>query len=242
MSAPDITHGPDADRPIPWHPEALARARAAEARARHRGGPLIARLYRFRRLRRACLRLCLRLEGGARFSATLRDILRSVHGVEVGRYSYGAILTPGILPRGSRVGAYCSVGTQLLVRRRNHPLEAVALHPFFYNARLGLLREDAVEAVADNPLEIGNDVWIGDRVTILGGCRRIGNGAVIGAGAVVTRDVAPYSIVGGAPAHLIRMRFGPDRIAAIEASRWWERSIADLVADREWPPARDGRD
>lgn len=168
------------------------------------------------------------------FSVTLRHLLKTVHGAEIGRYSYGSILTPGVLPRGSRVGSYCSVGTRLIVRRRNHPIEAPILHPFFYNSRLGLLREDSIEAVTDNPLEIGNDVWIGDRVTILGGCRQIGNGAVIGAGAVVTGDVAPYSIVGGVPARLIRMRFGPRRIEAIEASRWWERSISDLIADPQW--------
>lgn len=165
------------------------------------------------------------------FSATLRHLLKTVHGVGIGRYSYGAILTSDVLPRGSRVGNYCSVGGRLIVRRRNHPVEASVLHPFFYNSRLGLLSEDGIEAVTDNPLEIGNDVWIGDRVTILGGCRQIGNGAVIGAGAVVTRDVLPYSIVGGIPARLIRMRFGPERVAEIEASRWWERSIAELIAD-----------
>lgn len=216
-----------------WHPDAVARARRAEAAARSRLAPLLCRIYGIRRLRGLCLRLCRRLEGGAMWSQTWRDILRRHHDVEVGQYSYGAILTPGILPPGSRVGRYCSVGGQLVVRRRDHPLERTGLHPFFYNSDLGLLSADTIPAERDNPLQIGHDVWIGDRVTILGGCRQIGNGAVIAAGAVVTRDVPAYALVGGVPARVIRMRFPPGRIAEIEASHWWEAEIARLI---EAPP------
>ncbi|MEO5953330.1 MAG: CatB-related O-acetyltransferase, partial [Chloroflexia bacterium] len=157
------------------------------------------------------------------FSETWRKILRGSHGATIGRYSYGSILTAGILPQGSEVGAYCSVGTGLIVRRRDHPVERPILHPFFYNADLGIVCADTILLEKDNPLVVANDVWIGDRVTILSGCRHIGNGAVIAAGAVVTRDVMPYTIVGGIPARPLRMRFAPDRIAHIEASRWWEK-------------------
>jgi len=179
-------------------------------------------------------------------SATWRRILQDAHRVSIGRYSYGDILKPGLLPPGTVVGRYCSVGTELIVRRRNHPIERPFLHPFFYNSLLGLLKQDTVKADSDNPLTIGHDVWIADRVMILPGCQSIGNGAVIAAGAVVTRNVAPYAIVGGTPARKIKMRFGPERIAALEASRWWESSIADLIRtppftdifgpDRESPP------
>lgn len=165
------------------------------------------------------------------FSETLRDILRRFYGAEIGRYSYGAILKPGVVPAGSRVGAFCSVGTELIVRRRNHPLERPSLHPFFYNRHLGFVVRDTIVDPAENPVEIGNDVWIGDRVTILASCRRIGNGAVLAAGAVVTRDVAPYEVVGGVPAKTIRMRFDDDTITAIERSRWWERDLDALLGD-----------
>lgn len=163
------------------------------------------------------------------YSATWRQILHDFHGVQIGRYSYGDILKPGLLPPGTIVGHYCSVGMQLIVRRRNHPLERPFLHPFFFNSRLGLLQQDTIHADHDNPLSIGHDVWIADRVTILPGCKTIGNGAVIAAGAVVTRDVPAYAVVAGTPARQIRMRFGPDRIAELEASSWWTHSIADLI-------------
>lgn len=111
----------------------------------------------------------------------------------------------------------------------DHPLGRPVLHPFFYNHRLGLLLHDTIPDNRDNPLTIGADVWIGDRVTILAGCRSIGNGAVIAAGAVVTRDVAPYTVVAGVPARPLRQRFDAARIAEIEASRWWERDPASLI-------------
>ena len=176
-----------------------------------------------------CLRLCQRLEGGPFFSQTLRLLLRDRHGVEIGHYSYGSILKPGVLPPGSRVGAYCSVGSGLIVRRRDHPTDRPVMHPFFYNHLLGIVERDTIPVDQANPLEIGNDVWIGDRVTILGACHKIGNGAVLAAGAVVTRDVAPYSIVGGVPAKHMRMRFSPDRIARLEESQWWTKSLPDLI-------------
>ena len=193
---------------------------------------LIVALYgRIRPLRPALRRLRLWLDGGVVWADGLRDLFARFHDVEIGRYSYGPILTLGVLPRGTRVGAYCSVGTDLIVRRRDHPVDRPALHTFFYKASLGFVAKDTIPAIRDNPLTIGNDVWIGDRVTILSGCRQIGNGAVIAAGAVVTRDVPPYAVVAGVPARVLRLRLDPATIARLEASRWWERSIEDLAAD-----------
>lgn len=221
--------------PTAWRPDAVERARQLDARSRSPLSGLLLRLYKIRRLRGLVERVCLRLEGGAMFSATWRVILRQWHDVEVGRYTYGSLLRPGALPPGTRVGAYCSVGSGLIVRRRDHPVDRPVLHPFFYNAALGLLTRDTIPSNRDNPLEIGHDVWIGDRVTILSGCRRIGNGAVVAAGAVVTRDVKPYAVVGGVPARVLRMRFDPERVAQIEESRWWQREIADLIATPPFP-------
>lgn len=219
------------DGNIPWHTDAASRAQSAALRSRSMFGGLLNRLYSIPRLRTLCHKLCLRLEGGGMHSQTWRHILHDYHGVEIGRYSYGDVLRPGVLPEGSRVGAYCSVGTQLIVRRRDHPLDRAILHPFFYNAALGLVATDTIQANADNPLVIGNDVWIADRVTILSGCRTIGNGAVLAAGAVVTHDVPAYAVVAGVPARIMKMRFDAENVAELEASRWWEKDIAALIAD-----------
>ena len=124
----------------------------------------------------------------------------------------------------------------MIIPRHNHPLERPFLHPFFYNATLGLLTKDTIPAGRDNPLTIGNDVWIGDRVTILAGCRHIGNGAVLAAGAVITADVPAYAVMGGVPARLIKMRFDATRMAELETSRWWEQDIATLIKS---PPVGD---
>lgn len=219
-----------------WRSDAVARANLAATRSESRFGSLLHRLYHYPRLRSLCARLCARAEGGAMMSATWRRILRDYHGADVGQYSYGDILRAGVLPPGSLVGAYCSVGTALIIRRRNHPLQRPFLHPFFYNAALGLLTKDTIPADRDNPLTIGNDVWIGDRVTILAGCRHIGNGAVLAAGAVITADVPAYAVMGGVPARLIKMRFDATRMAELETSQWWEQDIAALIKS---PPVGD---
>ena len=76
--------------------------------------------------------------------------------------------------------------------------------------------------------EIGNDVWVGHNVVILPGCKKVGNGAVIGAGSIVTHDVPPYSIVAGNPAKVINMRFNDETIERLESSKWWEMSANEL--------------
>ena len=185
--------------------------------------------YRIRRLRSLIRRVALRLEGGPLFSGTIRQLLRFHHGVVVGAYSYGDILRPGVLTPGSEAGAYCSVGCDLIVRRRDHPIDRISQSPLFYNRALGLLRRDTIQDDRDNPLTIGNDVWIGDRVTILSGCQHIGDGAVIAAGAVVTKNVPAYTIVGGVPAKRIRRRYSEETEARIKTSRWWSLSLSELL-------------
>jgi acetyltransferase-like isoleucine patch superfamily enzyme len=187
--------------------------------------------YRVRRLRRSTIRVALRLEGGKEtgryYSATLRDILREYHGVHVGAYSYGACLEPGAFPPGVFIGRYVSIAGNVAISRRNHPLDRLSLHPFFYEPELGVVDELGLD---ENPLHIGHDAWIGNGANIVAGCRSIGVGAVIGAGSVVTRDVPDFAIVGGAPAKTLKMRFSPEIRAGILESRWWERTIEELAA------------
>jgi virginiamycin A acetyltransferase len=166
------------------------------------------------------------------WSRTLRRLLSKHCGVEIGMYTYGAVLKRGLLPPGSKVGRWCSISRNLRVRRRNHPTERVSQHPFFYLGRLGVVESATIPREADNPLTIGHDVWIGDNVVILPGCRTIGNGAVVAAGAIVASDVAPYAIVGGVPAKRLRDRFPPEVQRHLEESRWWEFNLTTLATLR----------
>lgn len=182
--------------------------------------------YRLPRFRRICLAVVRRLEGGDLYSFTLRQILLEYHGVRVGAYSYGEGLVPGAFPAGVTIGRYVSMAGGIRVFLRNHPMERLSLHPFFYNHRLGFLKEDSITT---GTLEIGHDAWIGERAIITPGCSRIGVGAAIGAGAVVTKDVPDFAIVAGNPTRLIRYRFPEETRQLILASRWWEFPVEELV-------------
>jgi virginiamycin A acetyltransferase len=163
------------------------------------------------------------------WSGTFRELMLSHFNVSIGPYSYGPSLYPEGLPNGSRVGSYCSFGPGVMVFRRNHPLHRMALHPFFYNAKIGIVSKDSIEDDNDNPITVGDDVWIGANAVITPRCKSVGRGAIIGAAAVVTKDVPPYSIMGGNPATQIGMRFSDEICDALEASRWWEHPIEHLT-------------
>jgi virginiamycin A acetyltransferase len=187
---------------------------------------IVHKAYRSEWLQHACVIFCRRREGGEFYSATLRDILQSYHGVQVGAYSYGEALVPGSFPPGVTLGRYVSVASGVQVLLRNHPLDCLSTHPFFFNKELGYVKEDTVSF---RRLEIGHDAWIGSRAIITPGCSHVGIGAVVGAGSVVTRDVPDFAIVAGNPARTIRFRFDEATIANVLASRWWEKPVWELA-------------
>ena len=194
--------------------------------------PLIVGAYRLTnarrrwRIARILLHICMRLEGGPMWSATARRLMADFHGVNIGAYSYGECFDPALVPPGVSIGRYTSIarGVRLIVQ--NHPIERASSHPFFYESRPG------VSATADIPagaLEIGHDVWIGCNAIVTPGCRRIGNGAVVGAGAVVTHDVPDYAVVAGNPARKLRDRFPPHDVRQLQERRWWELSFPEAT-------------
>ena len=189
---------------------------------------IICRLYRFRRLRRFVTRVTLKMERGENFSTTYRTLLRQFHQVTLGDYSYGLQASP-LLPPGTIIGRYVSLGPEVHVFRRNHPKSRLSLHPAFYNKLLAFLPEDTVPPVEENPLIIESDAWIGARSTILPSCKRIGIGAIVGAGAVVTRDVGDFEVVAGNPARKIGQRFDPDLADKVRESAWWLLPLGSLV-------------
>lgn len=167
--------------------------------------------------RRILFRLLRKLEAGDMKSATLRDIMRECHGVSIGAHSYGCF-DPVRFPAGTVIERYVSIGPQVHIYRRNHPMQRLSLHPYFYNANCGA---QTAQDVPTAPLKIGADAWIGGHAVILPGCKEIGRGAVVAAGAVVTKDVPAYAVVGGNPAKVIKYRFDSDAIKAAETSYWW---------------------
>lgn len=123
-----------------------------------------------------------------------------------------------------QIGKFCSVacGAKFLFNSANHTLSSLSTYPFpIFFEEWGLEKKDITTAW-DNKgdIIIGNDVWIGYEAVILAGVT-IGDGAVIGARAVVTDDVPPYTIVGGVPAAPIRKRFPEHTISALQKLRWW---------------------
>ncbi|MCA0931060.1 CatB-related O-acetyltransferase [Lutimonas saemankumensis] len=122
----------------------------------------------------------------------------------------------------SIIGKYCSIGSNVTLGMGIHPTDLVSTHPAFYSNKKSFKTFADSNFVEEySPIILGNDVWIGSNSIIMGGVK-IGNGAIIAAGAVVTKDVKPYEIVGGIPAKHIKMRLDPIVIQKLEKIKWWD--------------------
>ena len=140
---------------------------------------------------------------------------------ELGDYSY---LGPGCMVADAEIGKFCAIAAQVRIGAPNHPLDRPSQHRFtycpeYYSADAQRDHAFFQQRRADRVV-IGNDVWIGHAVIVMPGVT-VGDGAVLAAGAVVTRDVAPYTIVGGVPARQIRERFNREIAARLAQIAWW---------------------
>jgi len=155
-----------------------------------------------------------------------------VYRCKIGRYTY---IGHDSTFQFSTVGRFCSVGPYVLCGLGQHPIESFASTcPTFYRnpAPCLTILEETTFPEEYTPVHIGNDVWIGARSIIVDGAR-IGDGAVVAAGAVVTKDVPPYAIVAGVPAKIIRYRFSEDTINKLLTIKWWDRDIEWLKSHIE---------
>ena len=166
-------------------------------------------------------------EGGVQTSQRARKIARNqAWKVEIGMHTYGSCFSPSFNYGGKvTIGRYCSFGPNVRYFGGNHPMEYASTSPYFYRKEWGY----DVKDIPRHELTIGNDVWIGCNVVITPACRNIGNGAVIGAGAIVTKDVPPYAIVMGVPARITGYRFTEEVREKLEESKWWEKEPDELM-------------
>ena len=186
--------------------------------------------------------------GGSRALAFLRNIITRPN-IEVGEYTYYAdddgadrfesrnVLFQTADPRDRlTIGRFCSIasGVRFLMNGSNHP-QAGSTFPFWAFGRGWHERSDIP---VRGPITVGNDVWLGLESCVLPGVT-IGDGAIIGARAVVTKSVAPYAIVVGNPARVVRMRYDERTVARLLAIRWWDwpperitRNLPEIVAGR----------
>lgn len=156
--------------------------------------------------------------------------------VRVGRCTTFA---DAVVCRGA-VGSFCSIGPGAVIGGLGvHPLHMISTNPVFYSTlrQCGMTFSDANYFTEMEPVSLGNDVWVGANALILSGIR-VGHGAVIAAGAVVTKDVPDYAVVGGVPAKVIKYRFTDEEIALLLRLQWW--ALPDSVLSAHVKLFRDG--
>jgi acetyltransferase-like isoleucine patch superfamily enzyme len=152
------------------------------------------------------------------------------HGIcSVGAYTY---FSGEADVQSASIGRYCSISTGVIIGPGEHPIDRFTTHPLSWGGGRSRFAVKDYAWLADlaQPLTphertfVGNDVWLGANAIVTQGCT-LGDGCVVAAGAVVTKNVPAYAIVGGVPARTIGKRFDPDLRAKLLASNWWELNL-----------------
>ncbi|SFB69872.1 Acetyltransferase (isoleucine patch superfamily) [Zunongwangia mangrovi] len=152
---------------------------------------------------------------------------------KIGKYTY---IGRNSLIQNAEIGNFCSISHEVNIGLGCHPTNLFSTSPVFYK-RKNTLNIEVVEKNMDfmeyKKIKIGHDVWLGTRVILMDGVT-IGTGAVVAAGAVVTKDVPPYAIVGGVPAKILKFRFDENKRNNLLKSEWWNESPWDIVNMKNW--------
>lgn len=197
---------------------------------------LILNTYEYIRRVKLNLRKDIEVGKGAKTrNATVSSFVRvgdccNVRGGVIGSYSY--LGNNCDLPQ-TKIGKFCSISNNVILAAGNHPLGYVSTSPYTYSAidwsfskenKFG--KEFFYTSEREHMLcEIGNDVWIATGAVLVCGnhALKIGDGAVVAAGAVVTKDVPPYAVVAGCPAEIIKYRFNKETIEKLLNLEWWDK-------------------
>jgi len=128
------------------------------------------------------------------------------------------------------IGSFCSIASNVLIGLGNHPVDLFSTSPIFYRKKntfkLSLVDED-YDFSEYKPVFIGHDVWIGAKAMILDGVN-IGDGVIVAANSVVTKDVPAYAIVAGVPAKVIKYRFSDEKIQKLKSLQWWKLPVESI--------------
>lgn len=125
------------------------------------------------------------------------------------------------------IGKYCSIASYCSIGGGDHPIDWVSTSPIFYENKSNILNKLSNKKYYNRKVKIGNDVWIGEKCFIKSGIN-IGNGVIIGAHSVVTKDVPDYAIVVGSPAQIIKYRFDSKIINELLKIKWWDLNDFEL--------------
>lgn len=137
--------------------------------------------------------------------------------VYIGMHSY---MVSGMIRSQVEIGRYCAIGRHVTIGAGEHNISALSIGGPI-SLRAGNSGRKRASGRHDRRVIIGDDVWVGDKVTIVSGIT-VGTGAILGSNAVITKDVPPYTVVGGVPAKFIKKRFPDETAQRLMLTRWWE--------------------
>lgn len=150
-----------------------------------------------------------------------------LNNVTIGAYTYVSYSRIN----NATIGSFCSIAADVNVGPGEHPTNFLSTHPVFYSdsSIFGQVNTMKLDFEENRRITIGNDVWIGLGATVLNGVS-IGDGAIVAAGSVVTKDIPPYAIVCGVPARVIKYRFPDCVIEKLIQLSWWNLPMEEIIA------------
>lgn len=153
--------------------------------------------------------------------------VKITHPIEIGT---GTFINENarIEPTVKKIGKFCSISYNVILGAGQHPTDYISTSPLFYSATRGLVSYDRYDTFkVEGETVIEEDVLISANAVVMAGVK-LGRGCIVGAGAIVTKDIPPYAIAVGVPAKVVKYRFNDMIISELEKSKWWNLSLNDL--------------